>query len=128
MFNFDYLQNFSWCCCCWDTHQPAKQLAWNIIKMVIWNVYCKTYILEFSNFCKCLLYTFSSYPNLLMVDATFRWNNLQLLLYLFVVEDGNLKSELIGLFLVVSEGKLLYIYLQNHQIFKFTASKKTSKP
>jgi len=48
---------------------------------------------------------FESYPELLMVDATYRLNNLKMPLYVMVVEDGNGGSEIAAIFFVVSEGE-----------------------
>ena len=62
------------------------------------NIYCEDFDPSFSD-------TFTTYPDLLLVDATHKLNNLQMPLYLLVVVDGNGESEIVGLFLVVSEGE-----------------------
>ena len=46
---------------------------------------------------------FSSFPELLLIDATYKLNNLQMAVFLQLVVDGNGESEIISVFLVTSE-------------------------
>ena len=48
---------------------------------------------------------FSNYPELLMIDATYKLNNLRMPLYILMVVDSNGESEVIALWLVVTESK-----------------------
>ena len=43
---------------------------------------------------------FQAYPEVLMVDATYKLNDLRLPLFVLLVIDGNGESEVCGLFLV----------------------------
>ncbi len=47
--------------------------------------------------------TFASYPELLMVDATYKLNELRMPLYLMIVLDSNGQSEIVGAFLTAIE-------------------------
>ena len=49
--------------------------------------------------------TYSKLPELLMIDATYKLNNLRMPLYILMVVDGNGESEVIGLWIVASEGE-----------------------
>ena len=46
---------------------------------------------------------FQSFPEVLFVDATYRINNLQMALYVLLVEDGNGESEIVGFWLLREE-------------------------
>lgn len=46
---------------------------------------------------------FSSFPELLLIDATYKLNNLQMPVFLQLVIDGNGESEVISAFLITSE-------------------------
>lgn len=46
---------------------------------------------------------FEAYPEILMVDATYKLNDLRLPLYVMLVVDGNGESEIVGLMLVADE-------------------------
>ncbi len=43
--------------------------------------------------------TFASYPEVLMVDATYKLNELRMPLYLMIVVDSNGQSEIVSAFL-----------------------------
>ena len=45
---------------------------------------------------------FSSFPELLLIDAMYKLNNLQMAVFLQLVVDGNGESEIISVFLVTS--------------------------
>lgn len=47
--------------------------------------------------------TYSNYPELLLVDATYKLNDLRMPLYIMLVVDGNSESEVVGSFLVSDE-------------------------
>ncbi len=47
--------------------------------------------------------TFASYPEVLMVDATYKLNELRIPLYLMIVVDSNGQSEIVGAFLTAIE-------------------------
>lgn len=47
--------------------------------------------------------TFAAYPELLMVDATYKLNELRMPLYLMLIIDSNGQSEIVGLFLTSLE-------------------------
>ena len=47
--------------------------------------------------------TFAAFPELLLVDATYKLNNLRMPLYLMLCVDGNGNSEIISLFLILHE-------------------------
>ena len=49
--------------------------------------------------------TFSDYPELLMIDATYKLNNLRMPLFILMVVDSNGESEVIALWLVATESK-----------------------
>ena len=54
-------------------------------------------------FQNCIMKTaFSSYPELIMVDATYKLNEFSMPLYLLIV-DGNGQSEIIGMYLTSTE-------------------------
>ena len=46
---------------------------------------------------------FQSFPEVLFVDATYHINNLQMALYVLLVEDGNGESEIVGFWLLREE-------------------------
>ena len=50
-------------------------------------------------------YNFESYPEVLMVDATYKLNELRMPLYLMMVIDGNGQSEIVAMFLTLVETK-----------------------
>ena len=50
-------------------------------------------------------YNFECYPEVLMVDATYKLNELRMPLYLMMVIDGNGQSEIIAMFLTLLETK-----------------------
>ena len=49
--------------------------------------------------------TFSDYPELLMIDVTYKLNNLRMPLFILMVVDSNGESEVIALWLVATESK-----------------------
>ena len=49
--------------------------------------------------------TFSSFPEILFVDATYKENDLRLPLYVLLIEDGNGLSEIIAIWLVADESR-----------------------
>lgn len=46
---------------------------------------------------------YDRFPEILFVDATYKLNNLRMPLYIFLVEDGNGESEIVALWMVVTE-------------------------
>ena len=50
---------------------------------------------------------FSKFPELLMIDATYKLNNLRMPLFILMVVDSNGESEVVALWLVASENKPL---------------------
>ena len=50
-------------------------------------------------------YNFECYPEVLMVDATYKLNELRMPLYLMMVIDGNGQSEIVAMFLTLVETK-----------------------
>ena len=48
---------------------------------------------------------FSVYPEVLLMDATYKLNDLRMPLYVLLTIDGNGESEIVGLWMVESEGK-----------------------
>ena len=61
--------------------------------------------------------TFRMYPELLLVDATNKLNDLRMPVFIQLVVDGNGESEIVAVFVVVSEdgptiGSLVNIYLR----------------
>ena len=46
---------------------------------------------------------FAAYPEVFMIDANYKLNELQLPAYLVFVMDSNRQSEIVGIFLTVSE-------------------------
>lgn len=46
---------------------------------------------------------FAAYPGILMIDATYKLNDLRLPLYVMLIVDGNGESEVVGLMLVADE-------------------------
>lgn len=49
--------------------------------------------------------TFSKFPELLLIDATYKLNNLRMPMYILIIVDGNGESEVIALWMVVAEDK-----------------------
>ena len=50
----------------------------------------------------CILkVTFSSYPELIVIDTTYKLNEFDIPLYLLLIVDGNGHSEIIGMYLNV---------------------------
>ena len=47
--------------------------------------------------------TFAVYPDLIIVDATYKLNELPIPLYLILIVDGNGQSEIVGLYLTSLE-------------------------
>ena len=47
--------------------------------------------------------TIAWYPELVLIDATYKLNNLRMPLYVMMVVDGNGETEVIALWLVVHE-------------------------
>ena len=50
-------------------------------------------------------YNFECYPEVLMVDATYKLNQLRMPLYLMMVIDGNGQSEIVAMFLTLLKTK-----------------------
>ena len=48
---------------------------------------------------------YTRYPELILIDAIYKLNNLCLLMYILMVVDGNGESEIVALWLVVYEDK-----------------------
>jgi zinc finger SWIM domain-containing protein 3 len=46
---------------------------------------------------------FSNFPELLLIDATYKLNDLRMPLYIMMVVDGNGESEIVALWIVASE-------------------------
>ena len=46
---------------------------------------------------------FSSFPEMIMVDATYKLNDLRMPVFLQLVVDGNAESEIVSVFIVVEE-------------------------
>ena len=53
------------------------------------------------------------FPELILIDATYKLNNLSMPLYIMMVVDGNGESEVIALWLVVREDKTTIGHLMN---------------
>ena len=49
--------------------------------------------------------TFNAYPDLLMLDATYKLNDLRMPVYLLIIVDGNGESEIVGVWIVLNEDK-----------------------
>ena len=49
--------------------------------------------------------TYARYPELILIDATYKLNNLRMPLYIMLIVDGNGESEIVALWLVVNEDK-----------------------
>ena len=49
--------------------------------------------------------TFDTYPELLLIDATYKLNDLQMPLYVVMVVDGNGESEIVSLWITQFEDK-----------------------
>ena len=49
--------------------------------------------------------TYGGYPEVIMVDATYKLNELQMPLYLILIVDGNAQNEIVGLYLTSLETK-----------------------
>ena len=47
--------------------------------------------------------TFSSYPEILLIDGTYKLNELRMPLYLMLIVDGNGQSEIVAAFLTILE-------------------------
>ena len=47
--------------------------------------------------------TFSSYPEIILIDATYKLNELRMPLYLMLIIDGNVQSEIVAAFLTTLE-------------------------
>ncbi|XP_065900143.1 uncharacterized protein [Dysidea avara] len=50
--------------------------------------------------------TYEQFPELILIDATYKLNNLNMPLYIIMVVDGNGESEVVALWLVVNEDKV----------------------
>ena len=61
---------------------------------------------------------FSAYPPIILIDATYKLNDLRLPLYVTMVVDGNGKREIVGLMLVADEQqdtiKQMMSYFKQH--------------
>ena len=55
---------------------------------------------------KSWLNTFEKFPELILIDATYKLNNLNMPLYVIMVVDGNGESEVVTLWLVANEDKV----------------------
>ena len=65
---------------------------------------------------KIMQQIFSKFPELLLIDATYKLNDLRMPLYIMMVVDGNGESEIVALWIVASEDR---ISIKNMvQIFK----------
>ena len=49
---------------------------------------------------------FSNFPELLLIDATYKLNDLQMPLYIMMVVDGNGESDIVALWIVASEDQI----------------------
>jgi len=52
---------------------------------------------------KEMWHMYDKFPEILFVDATYKLNDLRMPLYLFLVEDGNGESEIVAVWMVVTE-------------------------
>ena len=52
---------------------------------------------------QCMKKVFSDFPELLMIDATYKLNDLRMPLYIMLVVDGNGESEIVATFLAADE-------------------------
>ena len=68
--------------------------------------------------------TYSRFPELLLIDATYKLNNLKMPLYVLMVVDGNGESEIIALWLVSAEDECTIGYLMD-VFMKWNDAKKT---
>ena len=57
--------------------------------------------------------TYAKYPELILIDATYKLNNLHMPLYIMLVVDGNGESEIIAFWLVVNEDKTTISHLMD---------------
>ena len=60
-------------------------------------------------FCKSFIIMqemFSNFPELLLIDATYKLNDLRMPLYIMMVVDGNGESEIVALWIVASEDRI----------------------
>ena len=48
---------------------------------------------------------YARYPELILIDATYKLNNLRMSMYILVVVDGIGESKIVALWLVVNEDK-----------------------
>ena len=49
---------------------------------------------------------FSNFPELLLIDATYKLNDLRMPLYIMMVVDGNGESDIVALWIVASEDRI----------------------
>ena len=64
---------------------------------------------------------YTRYPELILIDATYKLNNLRMPMYILMVVDGNGESEIVALWLVVYEDKdtishLMDIFVKHNHI------------
>ena len=64
-------------------------------------VFCKAFIIR-----KKSCEMFSNFPELLLIDATYKLNDLRMPLYIMMVVDGNGESEIVALWIVASEDRI----------------------
>ncbi|XP_074661111.1 zinc finger SWIM domain-containing protein 3-like [Tubulanus polymorphus] len=75
---------------------------------------------------------FNKYPELLIADATYKLNNLRMPVFLQIVVDGNGESEIVSVFLIVSEDQgtlemLLEIFKKHNPAWTRTKTVLTDK-
>ena len=75
---------------------------------------------------------FSAYPELLLLDATYKLNDLCMPVFLQLIEDGNGESEVVSVFVVATEDKetllsLLDIFKKHNSAWSLTQTVLTDK-
>ena len=60
---------------------------------------------------KLMKYYYESYPEVLMVDATYKLNQLRMPLYLMLIVDGLGQSEIVSVFLTSTKTKVAISYM-----------------
>ena len=64
-----------------------------------------------------LIKTFASYPEIIFVDATYKFNELRMPLYLMLVVDGNVQSEFVMVFITAVQTEIaINILVQSFKV------------
>ncbi|XP_039300754.1 uncharacterized protein LOC120356037 [Nilaparvata lugens] len=76
--------------------------------------------------------TYSTYPEILFVDAIYKVSNLRIPLYILIVEDGNGNSEIVALMLLASEDaltidKMVEVFKKHNPAWENTVTIMTDK-